>query len=193
MDSSARTQAASAAAYGEPVNLIGNGELPGCGFFPDASDGCMQLPGKLCTVCRDKIFLQTEGTWCGSCEAAFHSGCWKEGTQCPECGAPLEAPGRQFVRSAKCPECGTPSRPESDACPKCGVSVCWDNQAKYQERKDRVRSYGRTQVFLGVLEFTASLIFLLALFGIISVGLAFLAMPDAVLRFRRGRRAMAFE
>lgn len=162
-------------------------------LFHRMPDGGMQLSGKVCVVCHDKIFLQSEGTWCGRCEAGFHSDCWKENTPCPECGTLLEPPGKQFVRSSQCPECGKPSGPACDNCPNCGASTCWDTQELYQERKQRVNSYGRAQVRLGVLEFAASLIFLLILFGVFSVVIAFVAMPDAVLRFRRGRRAMAFK
>ena len=53
----------------------------------------MQVAGKSCLVCDEKIVTIHDGLFCRECRCCFHCGC-VAGSRCPECDGSLERPQR---------------------------------------------------------------------------------------------------
>ena len=45
----------------------------------------MQVAGLLCSICEEKLFLDSEGLGCGECGLGFCHSCLEDSVICPEC------------------------------------------------------------------------------------------------------------
>ena len=151
----------------------------------------MQVVGKKCTRCDEKIFLQAEGVWCQSCEAAYHSACI-DGGDCKVCGNSLQVAETMRAYSNRCPECGFHLPEPRDNCPKCTARTSWDDQVSFEANRAHVNRYGLQQIALGIIELATSFGALLFFFGVLSAVVSLYAIPDGVFRIVKGFRASQF-
>ena len=151
----------------------------------------MQVAGKKCTRCEEKIFLQADGTWCRGWEAPYHGNCINDGV-CGLCGASLHEADATRACSARCPECGFRLLEPGDHCPECTARTSWHDQAAYEANRVRVNRYGRQQIALGILELSITGCALYFLFGAATAALSLYAVPDGASRVARGIRASRF-
>src|SRR5262245_53761091 len=103
----------------------------------------MQLAGTSCGICDSSIVIESEATWCASCQTVLHSTC-VEGASCicPTCKKLYSRPEEQFVYANVCPECSTPTAPPSGACSSCRARVRFDNAEDYGRLKKHIRFTG---------------------------------------------------
>jgi hypothetical protein len=93
----------------------------------------MQLAGEPCSLCQQKVLLDSDGTWCARCFTIFHRECIvRVDSACSACHKAYEPPERQFAYSRFCPECMKPNEPVGACCVSCGARTCWDSVADYQ-------------------------------------------------------------
>lgn len=136
--------------------------------------------------------MQGEGTWCAACQSPYHQTCIAVGTPCVNCGEEWKSPQQSYRYSALCPVCGKRNEPQQAECNQCGSNTRWDDEQAYFRRRAAVNSYGMTQLITGIALIIASLLFILLLFGILSLATAMFAIPAGVVRLRRGLRASKF-
>lgn len=152
----------------------------------------MQVAGKTCSRCKEKIFIQLEGSWCPQCNAPYHTACIDAGP-CGKCDAALVASEKLRTYSSCCPACGKRFSEPRDNCPTCRSRTSWDDQEAYRANKSQVNQYGRHELAIGILEAAVAVAALILFFGILSGIVSLYAIPDGIWRITKGWRAARFK
>jgi len=168
----------------------------------------MQLAGEPCSICKQKILFDSDGTWCAQCSTVFHRECIdRVDTVCPSCRKAYEPPDRRFVYSRFCPECMRVNQPVEASCAACGTRTRWDTDADYERfvlhmretsRRYRLRGWAELGFALLCL-FMFILIFALSSRGPILVlpGIflfaMFISVGDGAARLRHSRAIKHFK
>lgn len=117
----------------------------------------MQLAGVQCTICRQNVLFETDGTWCASCKGIFHRRCLvKASSVCPNCKGAFVPPDGDFVFSEFCPECMKRNAPPQPHCATCHARTRWDSKAEYDHFLEEVKDEARVRFLRAMLEFAGS-------------------------------------
>lgn len=123
----------------------------------------MQTVSQPCGICKQRISLQCEGTWCARCKTVFHHSCLEDAkNRCSTCGYDRERPEKYFIYSKICPTCFAPNEPPRATCPHCNDETRWDTEEKYHEYKQMVHLEARRERLKGILCLSAALLLIIS-------------------------------
>ena len=111
----------------------------------------MQVVGRECPVCAQRVLAATEGTWCVACGTVLHAACIaRREDVCPTCQRPRAAPERHFVDTRVCTKCLRLHAQPVSACGACGTSMRFDDAQELERRTREILRFARSQLWLGV-------------------------------------------
>ncbi len=121
----------------------------------------MQVAGKLCSVCSEKIFTDREGTWCAGCENPICLNCTSPDLICPTCKKHWDDPVKHFYYTDTCYSCLTPVA-ESENCRVCGAYTRWKNKNEHAMDVEYLKAWSRRASPIGVILILSGLFVIIA-------------------------------